>query len=318
VAILVNMETGGRVILRSQHVFGRHPGSSNTQLSNPDASRMHATVLFSGAHWLLQDSSTNGTYINGEHFIHGIKHRLKTADKINFGNLSAASWKLLDDSAPKSMLLPISKNLNIIELEDIVVLPSEESPQLMLYQSPQGSWLCEDHGGVTTLTAGHKVSTRQGTWYFVDADTLLETIQVDGNHHESLPPIDVNFEVSQNEEHVSLQLTLDNQLFDLGRRTHHYLLLLLARQRIADTANGVSDSEKGWIDREILSKSLGLDENHINIQIYRLRKQMTTMMPSFPVVMQIVQRRRGELRFACDSVTINGGYHNDQQVPSAG
>ncbi len=308
-ATLLNTENGEKIILRSQHIFGRHPGSANTVLNNPQASRIHASLLYNGSHWLLQDTSTNGTFINGEHFVQGAKHRLNAGDIINFGDSSTANWKLLDVNAPKNLLIPMTDNLTLIELDDIVVLPNEESPQVMLYQSPQGHWLCEDQSGVVTVQSGHKITTRVGSWYFVAADTLEETRLAAPSTTDDFPAIEINFEVSQNEEHVSLSIALDNQLINLGHRTHHYLLLLLARQRLADNDAGLDDNEKGWVDREILSKNLGMDESHINIQIYRLRKQMTKAIPSFPVLLQIIQRRRGELRFACDSVRINGGCH---------
>jgi pSer/pThr/pTyr-binding forkhead associated (FHA) protein len=307
-AILLNTKTGEQVILRSQHIFGRHPGSSNTVLTNPEASRMHASILFNGSHWLLQDTSSNGTFLNGKHYVHGVKHRLHKGDKINFGNNTLSNWKLINTDPPKSMLVPLTANMPTIELEDIAVLPNEEVPEVMVYRSPEGSWLYEDHTGRYLLNAGDKVSTHHFSWYFVNADTLEETQMAapDAEDNEQVD-IKIDFEVSQNEEHISLNITVGDQLISLGQRTHHYLLLILARQRLEDIQVGRNESEQGWLDKEVLSRMLGMEESHINIQIYRFRKQIIQAHPASPALLQIVERRRGELRFASDAVTINGG-----------
>lgn len=83
-AILLN--TGEQVLLRSHHVFGRHCGSANTLLDNPEASRVHAIIRYSVDHWQLQDNSSNGTYLNGKRFIHGLRQHLHQGEQLSFGD----------------------------------------------------------------------------------------------------------------------------------------------------------------------------------------------------------------------------------------
>ncbi len=64
-AIITNKKTAEEVTLLPEHIFGRHANLSQTVLPQGDASRMHALILWDGEHWLLQDTSTNGTYLNG-------------------------------------------------------------------------------------------------------------------------------------------------------------------------------------------------------------------------------------------------------------
>ena len=121
------------------------------------------------------------------------------------------------------------------------------------------------------------------------------------------PEIELTFNVSQNEEHVSLNLAISQRRFDLGQRNHHYLLLLLARKRMADNAKGIILSEQGWIYLEQLCQMLKLNENHINVQIYRIRKQMTSILPQSLFLPQIIERRTGQIRIVYDNAKVNGG-----------
>jgi len=300
-AILLNKKTNKPVFLRSHHVLGRHPGSANTLLTNPEASRIHASILWNGSFWTIKDSSSNGTFINDKVIMTGVKVTLKSGDKICFGAINATCWVLTNDNAPKSMLMPIKSDSQPIELEGIMVLPDENNPEMTLYQEARGKWLCENSSGITLLEAGSKVSTEKNSWYFINAETIDETIKVESNLNKTTKPSIVNFTVSRDEEHVSLRIVFEDKSIDLGERTHHYLVLLLARKRIADQKSGIEESEQGWIDKDRLSQQLGLDENHINIQIYRLRKQLMQINPSAVQLLQIIERRRGEIRFGFDT-----------------
>jgi hypothetical protein len=113
------------------------------------------------------------------------------------------------------------------------------------------------------------------------------------------------FKVSQNEEHVSLQLKLDQQELQLHERNHHYLLLLLARQRIDDKLAQFADSEQGWLDKDVFADMLQLSETHINIHLYRFRQQLLKVLPKGQPMPQLIERRKGELRFNCTDVHID-------------
>ncbi|MBL4659583.1 MAG: FHA domain-containing protein [Alcanivoracaceae bacterium] len=307
-ATLLNTKSNKMTLLRSQHIFGRHSGSSNSLLDNPEASRLHASILWNGSCWLLQDTSSNGTFINNKAIIAGVKRRLKIGDTIRFGALNAYPWVFNSDDAPKSMLVPIeSSSAPPVELEGIVVLPNDNSPEITLYQAQDSEWVCETELGIIKLEAGLKISTKNSSWYFVNADTFDSTKKAEQTHSNISAPINLSFTVSKNEEHVSLCILFNNHPIDLGERTHHYLLLILARKRMTDNQSGIDDSEQGWIDKSLLSQQTGLDENYINIQIYRFRKQLIKVIPSAMQLIQIIERRRGELRFALKSVEINGG-----------
>jgi hypothetical protein len=306
-ATLLNLQTGESVDLLAQHIFGRHPVASSTVLKDPNVSRMHASVYWDGEFWVLQDASTNGTYINGARVQREARNRLKKDDKINFANLGGESWQLLDEFAPKSILVPQTSGMPTITLHDIAVLPNEEAPEVTLFMSPAGQWICESESGISILTSGDMVGTQDGVWQFVEAKSVAPTVFIETRNETDCSAIEIQFEVSQNEEHVALKFKMDDKEYDLGERNHHYLLLLLARQRLADKAAGYDLSEQGWVEKDRLSQMLGQSETHINIQVYRFRKQIIKALPQTLILPQVIERRSGEIRFVYDNIQIAGG-----------
>jgi hypothetical protein len=123
----------------------------------------------------------------------------------------------------------------------------------------------------------------------------------------SLADIKVNFMVSQNEEHICMQLNVGQQQLSLGERSHHYLILLLARQYVNDKTRGLIGSEMGWIDKDLLATMLNFSENHINVHIWRFKKQVQAALSQHFISPQMIQRRKCEVRFVCDNVYIEGG-----------
>ena len=306
-ANIINLNTEEQVTLMLPHLFGRHPNSSHTLLFSPDTSRIHATIFWDGAMWVLQDSSSNGTYVNGKLIHRGSDQHLHLGDLINFASLSADTWRIVDLSPPNSLLIPVTPGLPTVVLKDLAVLPNEEQPENTLYISASGHWVCESESGVSVLKTGDLVGSQEQAWRFIEASATAETLQNDVLEFATVDQVSIQFMVSQNEEHVSMKLTMSEQEYDLGQRNHHYLLLILARKRLEDIAKGLRTSEQGWIDKELLSKMLGQNENHINIQIYRFRKQIVKLLSNSSSLPQAIERRTREIRFAYGNVEISGG-----------
>ena len=112
--------------------------------------------------------------------------------------------------------------------------------------------------------------------------------------------------MSKDEEHVSLDLTVNGESISLGERSHHYLLLILARHRLKDAA--LPQGEQGWVYSEELSRLLRLSETHVNIQIYRIRKQVGTTFPPTFSASPVLERRPGQLRFGYNDIQVFGGH----------
>ncbi len=61
---------------------------------------------------------------------------------------------------------------------------------------------------------------------------------------------------------------------DLQVRAHHYLLLTLARRRLADRQAGAAAADEGWLRQDDLRAMLRLGEDHLSISIHRARTQL--------------------------------------------
>lgn len=311
-AVIVNVATDQKVILLTEHVIGRHNDNAHTHLAEANVSRVHALIVWNGLQWQIKDSSTNGTYINGRLLKKGQSAVLQKGDKLQFGSINNAVWLLKSSDAPVNRLVPQSPDLTDIELNGLVGLPSDEEPTVQVFESADGEWVCETDGQSSVLRSGDLVGVDGRYWRFVDARPSAETQEM----KDPAPPLTCDiqavFSVSKDEEHVSLDLTVNGEHFSLGERSHHYLLLVLARHRLKDA--GLPDSEQGWVYSEELSRQLRLSEAHINIQIYRIRKQLGATLPQAFSASPLLERRPGQLRFGYKNIQVLGGHFVTQQV----
>jgi len=309
VAIFMNLVSNEEVNLLTMHQFGRHKGCCDTILTNPKTSRVHATVSWDGQHWIIQDNSINGTFVNDQKLPANSAQLLQRNDKIRFANQPQDEWLLTDISAPKSMLIPQTANAPLVILEDMVVLPNEDNPELTIYLSLEGHWICESNIGSFALTHGSKVNVKGMIWQFAEATEYEQTIPIE-QIKQNTEQLSLLFEVSQDEEHVNITVNFDKHSIELGERSHHYLILLLARQYLQDRENErVIEGERGWITTTELMKELRTEETTVNMQIYRFRKQLLKIKPDDMVLAQLIERRKGQVRLVCEQLDIKGGFH---------
>jgi hypothetical protein len=116
---------------------------------------------------------------------------------------------------------------------------------------------------------------------------------------QKLVDVEFVFSLSLDEETTQLELhqPKQKQTIDLGVRSHHYLLLQLARHRANDIERGLDAKSQGWIYADHLAAELGLDITHMNIQIFRARKQFVDNLPETVDHESLLERRGGKIRF---------------------
>jgi hypothetical protein len=83
--------------------------------------------------------------------------------------------------------------------------------------------------------------------------------------------------VSRDEEHVELKAECCGRPHDLGSRSHNYLLLTLARERLRDVNAGVPETSSGWMYQEALLDELAIPQTQLNIDVFRIRKQFAAL-----------------------------------------
>jgi hypothetical protein len=275
-------------------LVGRSP-ACGLRLTDPHASGEHATVTWTGWHWEIRDlGSRNGTYVDGARLDPGLAVKLAVGTRIAFGD-PERPWALEDDEAPRLMAVHAVTG-EVREADgDLLVLPSDEAPEVTVYPEATGGWQQEDADGqlqpVRDQTTLH---TSAGAWHlqlpFVNEGTPLMQLRM------SLETLSIKFAVSQDEERVEMTLVHRGVEVPLEPREHGYVLLTLARARTGDTH--LPPEQRGWRDREELERMLAMDANAMNVAIHRARQQLSKAGVSNAA--GIVEVRRKQRRLGTD------------------
>lgn len=306
-AILKHIASGNQVFLNARHVFGRNGQSSNTHIVEKDVSQSHATIFWQGDSWYLQDHSRNGTMYKGNH-VHRATQRLSKGDLIQFGKGESTRYEMIDASSPTSYLR-LRKTNRILELRDVHFLPNEEDPEVSVLYGPQQSWVYERNGETFPLTNGEIIAIDIEEWLFVDNEPLDITV----DYGESVSSAYFLLDLSLDEEQIGVKIVQSDREMDLGFRSHNYLVLALARARLADHQQGIEYDHQGWISVEALIEDVSkemlkeVDEHYLNLLIFRLRKQLRELKPDGSLFVNIIERRKGVIRFAHPQFRIQKG-----------
>lgn len=291
-AILLNTRTGTSHVLKSLHVVGRDAGHSDTVLALADASALHATFRWRDGQWLLCDHSRNGTFLNGRPLRKDNPVTLSPRDEVRFGMLDGTPWRVSDLSPPGDVLVPLTPGPTIIALDTYLALPDEQDPQTCLYRTAVGQWMQETPEGTRDLRDGDEFAVGAQRWRLICCDDTQATLDLRNLRGESC----LKFQTSLDEEHVHVTLYNGSQEFDMGERVHHYLLLVLARHRLRDVSQGLDPLAQGWVDLDDLVRMLDMDRVHLNIQLFRLRKQFAEAIAEGLISDHFIERRRGGVR----------------------
>ena len=89
---------------------------------------------------------------------------------------------------------------------------------------------------------------------------------------------------------MNLRIAAARSEIDLGDRAHNFLLLTLARQRLADAAHGLAEASCGWIYAQDLAHDPALASPKLDLDVLRIRRHLA----SYGVIgaADIIQRRR--------------------------
>lgn len=313
-AVLINNQTQQRSILKSHHSFGRLDGSVNTFISDVFVSKIHAFIEWNERHWLLRDVSSNGTWLNGNKLARDQVAQLNVGDTITLASKSGYAFEVLDLKPPCDCLMPIEHNSEAIELEFLHLLPCNESQQILLsYNNQTYSWwqeILDDNFTQSIMSCelnDQAYLTIDGLTWQLQINRAIANTQLLRPSITSLDELTFLFQTSLDEESTQVFMQSDEQNIDFLVRSHHYLTLTLARQRVKDMQAGVADSEQGWLYAEMLAKDLGLDASHLNIQIYRIRKQLVDALNNSCESSNIIERNGGKLRLASKNFCIIKG-----------
>jgi hypothetical protein len=111
------------------------------------------------------------------------------------------------------------------------------------------------------------------------------------------------FQVSADEDHVVMHLGISCAQKKLPPRAFGYMLLTLARARVADQQDGVTSAESGWLYADHLAERMRTTPEKLNVDVHRAR-HMIAQLGLFEDPDNIVERRQGQLRIGVENLTI--------------
>lgn len=319
-AFLRNMQTNQLLYLLSHHTFGRRSSVVDTLMSAPEISKIHAVIKWDGEHWNISSLGRNGSWLDKDLLTLGDNYRLKVGQVFYFANLSSQSWRVENLDAPQNLLIGLSGQSETEVLTPYHLIPNQETPAGAIYLcNQQDHWVLEDYTQQSDSHHEHSqrvlenndvISLGHFQWQILLHDEPQPTVDLMKDN------VDVSdcqflFEVSLDEEHTELTLQYQHETVRLGERSHHYLLLYLARLKHEHAQRGIDYNNQGWVNNEQVARDLGLDIGHINIQIFRARKQISEALPNILGVTQLLQRRRGEVRFNCPVAQVVKGEESE-------
>jgi hypothetical protein len=306
----INFQDTQTLPLKQSHLFGRLPAAVDTALSDKTVSRMHLLIEYISGCWQALDLSRNGSFLNGEKLAKNQRIKLNVGDVISLGLQGNHTIKLIDDAPPADLLCLRQSSEHPIEqamcLGAYNLIPDDIQPELILFRDGK-HWMGESLSGSNTAAfelsdlAWVTIGDKQWQLNCVSDDlyTELEMMPAHINAHLTL-----HLDISADEETIACKIESDMGMADLGVRNHHYLLVLLARQKAADKHKGYAHSETGWVYIDELISQLGLSETLINIQIHRLRKQISQHNAIAEQAKHIIERRKGQIRLGIQSVNL--------------
>jgi hypothetical protein len=256
--------------LEPEHLIGRSPKSSLV-IDHERVSAQHAVLRWTGSEWTLRDLSRNGTFVDGARITRE-PHPLALGMKLWFGSADV-EWELVDATAPRPLLVSVDDGSSLWIEGDLLALPSHDNPVATVFRDGNGIWNLErPEGNRRLFDSGDTFVVDGRTWRFRSATTALRTTAA---IPEGATMPKLLFAVSSDEEHVELVAEIGERRIPLGTSSRYYLLLTLARQRAADRAQGLPETSCGWMHHEDLQRALALSQQHLNVDVFRIRRQLS-------------------------------------------
>ncbi len=271
-ATLTRDGSGESVTLRSRHLIGRVSTCALT-LSHPSVSGEHALVSWSAGSWHVRDlGSRNGTHLDGAPIPAGQTVEMASGSRLGFGK-DSEPWVLTDATAPWPAAVDLSTGEAVTREPHVLQLPGPDQPLVTIHRGPGGDWVAETSDSVAPVRTHDRIEAGGRWWELFLADGLDGTVGFDDI--STIDSITLRFQVSMDEEHVAIDAVDGKRVMDLGSRSSHYMLLLLARTRREEQATDeLPESAAGWVYRDELATMLGIDVLRLNVLIHRARRQL--------------------------------------------
>jgi hypothetical protein len=287
-AKLQNEATQHRILLQHDHLVGRSTRCS-LRIDDERVSKMHALVRWTGESWLLKDlGSLNGTTLDGRALGLNENAVLKLGARVAFGHVDQ-TWHFLDDGPPEIMALPETGGAEILAIDGLLALPSSEQPSLTVHRDEHGSWVADIDGELMGVTDQERITVGQRHFILCLPQELAGTAPLRPFGGRRVAELAITFRSSSDLEHIELDVRVEGKVKRFSARTHNEMLLVLARAYLHDSEQHVAPCDCGWMYLEELCRSVALDRERLNIDVYRLRRQFAELGLLDPA--NIIERR---------------------------
>ncbi len=268
---ILRAQTSGRSFTLPDRCLVGRSRACDLVLTTRDVSGQHATLQWTGQHWELQDlASRNGTHID-DVAVDGKRAVLPPGARIRFGR--EETWTFADAGPPQLMAMRVGGDEVRLAEGGFLALPDAHEPVVCIYQDPHGAWVCELRGEPAALDDRAIVPVGDVTWKIFLPSACQVTAQ-DEQGALYVAGLRLRLAFSRDEEYIEAFAFAGDRRLDMQVRAHNYLLLVLARRRLADREAGVGDAAEGWIAQDELLRMLRMEENHLNISVHRARAQL--------------------------------------------
>jgi hypothetical protein len=297
------MGGGETIVLRSRVLVGRS-AACDLRIDDPHVSGEHARLRWTGAVWEVRDlGSKNGTFLGERRLAAGERVPLVAGDAVALGALGppAPVLVLADASPPAASARHAASGVTRVASGGLIALPDDEHPLVSVVEGRDGRWVLEDGGEARLVEDRETVSAGGEAWILDLPQGTASTLEAERTA-PTLETIALRFAVSRDEEHVDVTVVCAGQEIHLPPRSHHYLLVTLARARLSHAA--APPDERGWLDRDDLCRMLATDELRLNVDVCRARKQFAAL--GIQDAANIVDRRpgTGRIRLGVERVDV--------------
>ena len=173
--------------------------------------------------------------------------------------------------------------------DEYIGLPTAEDPSPRCIAGQPGDEFSNEQG-VRSVSHREQVVVGGTIWRLFLPGTSLRT-EEDRERQVGIGEIRIEFTVSSDEEDVDIVVEHGERRTPLKSRSHHYLLLTLARERIAAARDGVPAAEQGWVYQDDLCRMLALEASVVYLQVHRARRQFEAA--GIQRAFDLVERRTG-------------------------
>lgn len=296
--MLLNICTKEARTLQSHTLVGRAP-PCGVRLEEAVVSAEHASLSWQEGAWHVRDlGSRNGTYLNGTRLETAVAYRCERGAILAFGDPRLA-WELEDASEPCPMLVPLGPGQPCVFSQGIIAIPDAEHPVASVHQAAGGSWLLEAGDRVEEISDGSLIQIAGGSWQFHRPQAWHAT----ESPHErpiALESTQLLFHVSSDEESVEVDLLCEGRVVPLGARSAFYLLLTLARLRLAQRGSPGA----GWVHWSELAQMMDTEQSEINVWVHRIRERFAEAGVVRPGTIIERRHRVGQLRIGIEDIVI--------------